>query len=46
MIRKNKTWRMIVEEMKNSHRLDKITKSVMKKIQELDIQNGTESTNK
>ncbi len=46
MIKKNKFWKIIVEEMKTKHRLDKLAESVMKKIQELDLNNGTENTNK
>lgn len=45
MIQHNKIWSLIVGEMKSSHQLDKLTESIMKKIQELDSKN-VKSTNK
>ena len=45
MITKTKIWGLIVEEMKTKQRLDKLTKIVMKKIENLEKED-VESANK
>tara|TARA_R110002126_G_scaffold215860_2_gene361913 strand:+ start:71 stop:208 length:138 start_codon:yes stop_codon:yes gene_type:complete len=45
MITKTKLWSTIIEEMRAKRRLDKLTETIMKKIEELEV-SDVERTNK
>tara|TARA_R100000231_G_C5322617_1_gene163903 strand:+ start:1144 stop:1281 length:138 start_codon:yes stop_codon:yes gene_type:complete len=45
MITKNPTWNLIIENLRDAHRMKKLTHKVMSKIKELDINNEKSKDN-